>query len=147
MGFGPALYLVQALCLAALLAAAWQDLPGRLPPYPLLSPPVRCGAAGGLAMIAGSTGLILLKSRRNRGLGSERMVTMDYAFLVLLDLASLTGMLLPGLLGPRALGALPVLHLAFLVALYATAPYGKFVHFVYRFAALVLNRAERAAEA
>jgi citrate/tricarballylate utilization protein len=39
------------------------------------------------------------------------------------------------------------LHLAVLVALYLTAPYGKFVHFVYRLGALVLNSAELRQEA
>ena len=45
------------------------------------------------------------------------------------------------------MGTLLVLHLGVLVGLFATAPYGKFVHFVYRFGALLLNRLEEAEEA
>ena len=46
-----------------------------------------------------------------------------------------------------AMAAMLTLHLASLVALYATAPYGKFVHGVYRFQALLKNRAEQRADA
>ena len=38
--------------------------------------------------------------------------------------------------------ALLVVHLATVLALYVSAPYGKFAHFVYRVAALVQNRLE-----
>jgi citrate/tricarballylate utilization protein len=40
------------------------------------------------------------------------------------------------------MGTLLVVHLATVLALYASAPYGKFAHFVYRYAALVQNRLE-----
>ncbi len=125
------------------LAALYQDLLGRMPPYPLLSPPVLFGAAGGVAMIAGSSGLIWLKviARPRRD-----TLGMDLAFLVTLDLASITGMLLLALRDSPFMGILLVLHLGVLVGLFATAPYGKFVHFVYRFGALLLNRLEEAEE-
>jgi len=40
------------------------------------------------------------------------------------------------------MGSLLVLHLATVLALYVSAPFGKFAHFVYRYAALVQNRLE-----
>jgi citrate/tricarballylate utilization protein len=46
-----------------------------------------------------------------------------------------------------ALGVILAIHLGTLVALFLTMPYGKFVHFVYRYAALVRNRVEAAREA
>jgi citrate/tricarballylate utilization protein len=41
------------------------------------------------------------------------------------------------------MGTLLLIHLGFLFGLYATAPYGKFAHAIYRFTALALNRAEQ----
>jgi citrate/tricarballylate utilization protein len=130
-----------AAFLSTLLAALYQNVLGQPPPYPLLSAPVLTGAAGGLAMIAGSSGLIFLKLRSPRVAGRV-MLDLDLAFLANLDLASITGMLLLALRGTSLMGSLLVAHLAVLVALFATAPYGKFVHAVHRFGALVLNRLE-----
>jgi citrate/tricarballylate utilization protein len=133
-----------AALLSTTLAAVWQDILRQLPPYPVVSPPVLFGIAGGLSMIIGCTGLIVLKTRSDPNLTSSRMVAIDYSFLVLLDLTSVTGMLLLILRATPAMGVLLLLHLAVLVALFATAPYGKFVHFVYRSAAILLNHVEEA---
>jgi citrate/tricarballylate utilization protein len=134
-------------CLATTLAAVFQDLLGQLPPFPLLSPPVLLGTAGGIAMIVGATGLIYLKIRSDPIASTASMTALDLAFLAVLDLASITGMLTLILRGTGLLGTMLTLHLAVLVALYFTAPYGKFVHFVYRVGALVLNSAELRQEA
>ena len=128
------------------IAAVLQDFFHQPPPYPLLSAPVLLGSLGGVAMIAGTTGLLYLKGRRSRGLAAPAMVAMDYAFLVLLDLASITGMLLLALRGTHLMGTLLVIHLGVLSGLYVTAPYGKFVHWVYRLAALARNRLENLRE-
>jgi citrate/tricarballylate utilization protein len=125
------------------LAFVWQHFLGQLPPYPVLSPPVLFGMTGGAGLIAGCTGLIWLKLRADRALGSEEMRGMDMAFLVVLDLVSITGVLTLVLRETPALGPALVVHLALLVALCVAAPYGKFVHFVYRYAALVLDSAEK----
>ena len=131
-----------AAFISTVLAALWQDILGQLPPFPVLSPPVLFGIVGGVTMSVGCTGLLYLKGRSNQNLGAESMRQMDVAFLVVLNLASVTGLLTLALRDTAAMGTVLVIHLAFLIALYATAPYGKFVHFVYRFAALLLFRAE-----
>ena len=125
------------------LAAVYQDLLHRLPPYPVTSVPVVLGSLGGVAMIAGSAGLISLKLAGDREPAEARSVALDYAFLILLGLASLTGMLTLVLRDTRAMGMLLAVHLGVVAALFVTAPYGKFVHAVYRYLALVKNRAEQ----
>lgn len=132
------------------LAAFAQDILGLDPPYQLWSAPVLTGSIGGLLMVIGCTGLLWLKARssiRAPNLISRQMVSMDTAFIVVLNLAAITGLLTLLLRGTSAMAAMLTLHLATLVALYATAPYGKFVHSVYRFQALLKNRAEQRSDA
>jgi citrate/tricarballylate utilization protein len=61
---------------------------------------------------------------------------------VSLNVVAISGMLLLMLRETPAMGVLLVVHLATVVALYVSAPYGKFAHVVYRYAALVQNRLE-----
>ena len=68
---------------------------------------------------------------------------MDYTFLGILVLTALTGLLTLSFRTTSALGSLLVLHLGLVAALFITAPYGKFVHAVYRSLALVRYYAER----
>ena len=68
---------------------------------------------------------------------------MDYVFLVTLGVTALTGMLTLILRSTAAMGTALVVHLACIAALFATAPYGKFVHFVYRTLALVRYEIEQ----
>ncbi len=123
-----------------------QDALGWLPPFPLLSLPVVLGGLGGVAMIGGCLGLIYLKWRADRAPSDERAVGMDYVFLVDLALVNVTGMLLLSFRETAAMGTLLVLHLATVFSLYFAVPYGKFAHFVYRYAALVQNRIEERRE-
>ncbi len=129
------------------VAAIYQELLGRLPPYPVLSAPVLVGSAGGLMMIAGATGLLFLKHGSDPVPAAPQMTAMDYAFLIVLDLAAITGMLTLIFRGTRAMGILLALHLGTLIGLYVTAPYGKFVHAVYRSVALVKRCVEEEREA
>lgn len=69
---------------------------------------------------------------------------MGSAFSLLLLLTSLTGLLLLALRATPAMGILLALHLGVVLALFLSLPYGQFVHAVYRFAALVRYRIERA---
>jgi citrate/tricarballylate utilization protein len=106
-------------------------------PYPLLSWPVVLGTVGGIAMVVGTTGLLYLKWRSDRTPAAETMLNMDVAFLVLLLLTSLTGLLLLALRETAIMGILLVIHLGMVAGLFITAPYGKFAHVIYRYAALV----------
>ena len=135
-----------AALVSTTIAAVEQDLLDRMPPFPLLSLPVAFGALGGVLLIAGTTGLLWLKPRSEAAPASSVMTAMDYAFLVLLDLVAVTGMLLLVLRDTRLMPALLVVHLGLLAGLFITAPYGKFVHFVYRYLALAKYAAEERAE-
>jgi len=126
---------------ATVVAAVLQDVLDRLPPYPVLSAPVLLGAAGGVATIAGCTGLLAL----GRGTASAASRALDVAFLAALDATAVTGMLTLALRSTPALGAALTLHLGALAGLYLTAPYGKLVHAAYRFAALLRDAGERTA--
>jgi citrate/tricarballylate utilization protein len=68
---------------------------------------------------------------------------MDYGFIALLFLTSLTGLLLWWLRGTDALALMLALHLGVVMALFATLPYGKFAHGVFRSAALLRWAVER----
>ncbi len=69
---------------------------------------------------------------------------MDVAFLVLLFLTSLTGLALLALRETPVMGTLLVVHLGVVAGLFLTLPYGKFLHAVFRSAALVRYSVERA---
>jgi citrate/tricarballylate utilization protein len=127
---------------ATIVAAVMQDVLDLMPPYPVLSPPVILGSLGGLAIIVGATGLLVLKLRSDRAPSDARTLNLDWLFLLSLDVVAITGMLLLVLRETPAMGVLLVVHLATVLALYVSAPYGKFAHFLYRYAALVQNRAE-----
>jgi len=58
-------------------------------------------------------------------------------------LISLTGMLLLALRDTAAMGIMLAVHLGFVLALFISMPYSKFVHAVYRFAALLRFAAEK----
>ncbi len=135
-----------AALLSTTLAAIYQDFLDLLPPYPVMSLPVMFGIVGGVGMIIGTAGLIYLKWKSSKASASEEMVGLDYAFLIVLGLVSVTGMLTLVFRSTRLMGLMLTIHLGTLVALYVTVPYSKFVHFVYRYAALVQNKVEERRE-
>lgn len=67
---------------------------------------------------------------------------MDVAFLLMIFLTGSTGLLLLILRETPAMGMMLALHLGVVFALFLTMPYGKFVHGIYRFGALVLYAME-----
>lgn len=134
------------LCFAATCVAKlfFHYALGRPAPYPLLSIPVVLGVIGGIGLLLGPVGLLWLRSSRDRALTDEKQAGMDAGFLVLLFLTSATGLALLALLASAAMGMLLAVHLAVVMALFGTMPYGKFVHGIYRYAALVRDALERA---
>jgi citrate/tricarballylate utilization protein len=125
------------------LAFVYQDFLHILPPYSLTSAPVIFGGIGGVALILGTGGLIYYKLQSDREPAAAGASGMDYVFLVTLGLAALTGMLTLILRATSAMGSVLVLHLACIAALFVSAPYGKFVHAVYRTLALIRYEIEQ----
>lgn len=132
------------LCFAATsVATVYHYALGWKAPYPFWSVPVLLGTLGGIGLLIGPAGLLWLKQRSDPVLSDETQAGMDAGFLVLLFATSLTGLALLALRESAAMGTLLVLHLGFVLALFLTLPYGKFVHALYRFAALVRFHIER----
>ena len=127
---------------ATTVAAVYHNVLGRPAPYPFFSLPVMLGTAGGVGLLIGPVGLLWLKRERNRELSDPGQSALDVTFLVLLLAISATGLLLLVLRETAAMGMLLAVHLGFVLGLFVTMPYGKFVHGVYRFAALARNAAE-----
>jgi citrate/tricarballylate utilization protein len=98
---------------------------------------------GGIGLVIGPVGLYALKQRRNRDIVDEGQYGMDVSFIVLLLLTSISGLLLLFLRESAAMGTLLVVHLGIVMALFLTLPYGKFVHGIYRSAAVLKWSLER----
>ena len=127
-----------ALCFAATtLAAIYHNALGWRAPYPFWSLPVLLGSSGGVGLLIGPLGLLWLKRRRSRETTDESQTRMDIAFLVLLFATSLSGMLLLFLRETAVMGFVLVVHLGIVMGLFLTLPYGKFVHGIFHFGALV----------
>lgn len=132
------------LCFAATsVATLYHYLLGREAPYPIYDLPVLLGTAGGVGLLIGPVGLLVAKFRREPATLDEKRLGMDVAFLAMLFLTSLTGLALLAFRATPAMGMLLAVHLGVVFALFLTMPYGKFVHGLYRFLALVRYARER----
>jgi len=132
------------LCFASTcVATLYHYLLGRIAPYAWHDLPVLLGTAGGIGLLIGPAGLLAAKWRRDRTTQDLDRFGMDVAFLVMLFLTSLTGLALLVLRETGAMGVLLALHLGVVFALFVTMPYGKFVHGIYRAAALARAARER----
>jgi citrate/tricarballylate utilization protein len=132
------------LCFASTcIATIYHYILHRPAPYPLASLPVVLGTLGGLGLVIGASGLLWLRARSDPALASREQTGMDVAFIVLLMLVGITGLALLALRETAAMGVLLAAHLGAVMAFFLTLPYGKFVHGVYRFAALVRYHVER----
>jgi citrate/tricarballylate utilization protein len=132
------------LCFAATcVATLYHYLLAREAPYPWWDLPVVLGTVGGIGLLIGPIGLLVAKSTRDAVLVDEGRYGMDVAFIAMLFLTSLTGLALLLLRETAAMGPLLAIHIGFVFALFITLPYGKFVHGIYRFVALVRYARER----
>lgn len=109
----------------------WYDAPA------YTSLPVFFGTLGGIGLVGGPVGLFTLTRKRNEDIVDKSQNGMDLSFLVLLVAISVSGLLLLVLRESAALGILLVIHLSFVMTLFLTMPYGKFVHGIYRSGALL----------
>ncbi len=126
------------LCFAATCVATWYHFVlGVHAPYPLTSAPVLLGTAGGIGLIGGTAGLLWQNLHRDPRLGDLAQAPMDRGFMVLLFIVSLTGLALLAWRDTGAMALLLAVHLGTVMALFATLPYGKFAHGIYRSAALL----------
>jgi len=126
------------LCFAATsVATLYHYFLGWSAPYDLPSVPKLLGVAGGISLLVGTAGLFNLNLRRHPQHGDAAQKPMDRGFMALLFFTSLSGLTL--WLG-RSTAVLPTLlavHLGVVMALFATLPYGKFAHGIFRSAALL----------
>ena len=132
------------LCFAATsVATVYHYAFGWAAPYDLPSLPKLLGAAGGLMLMAGTAGLWRLNRRRHPLHGDAAQKPMDLGFIALLFLTSASGLALWAARGTPALALLLCLHLGAVMALFATLPYGKFAHGVFRTASLLRHAVEK----
>jgi citrate/tricarballylate utilization protein len=124
------------------VAAIYHVLFSWIAPYAYTSLPVMLGTAGGLGLLIGPAGLFMVDRRRDPALTHPAQASLDAPFLAMLFLTSLTGLLLLALRERAVMPSLLIAHLVFVLALFVTLPYGKFVHGIYRAAALVKFRRE-----
>ncbi len=133
-----------ALCFAATcVGTLYHYLLAREAPYAWWDLPVVLGTLGGIGLVIGPIGLLSEKWKRDRVLVDEQAMGMDTAFILMLFLTSITGLALLLWRETAAMGPLLALHLGVVFALFITMPYGKFVHGIYRFVALVRYARER----
>ncbi|AGW94415.1 MULTISPECIES: tricarballylate utilization 4Fe-4S protein TcuB [Cupriavidus] len=132
------------LCFASTtVATAYHYLLGWHAPYPVLSLPVLLGIAGGVGLLIGPAGLLWLNLRRHPMQGDTKQRPMDRGFIALLLLTSATGLALLAWRETAAMATLLAIHLGVVMALFATLPYGKFAHGIYRSAALLKFNIEK----
>jgi citrate/tricarballylate utilization protein len=125
------------------VAAIYHYAFGLRAPYGYFSMPVMLGTIGGIGLLAGPAGLLWLKRRQDPATRAPEQAGMDVTFIVLLFLTSATGLLLLALRATSAMSLLLSVHLGIVLALFLMMPYGKFVHGIYRLAALVRYALER----
>src|SRR5436190_13342134 len=132
------------LCFASTcVATLYHYLFAREAPYPWWDLPVVLGTLGGIGLLIGPLGLLAAKWQRDPDLVDETGRGMDTAFIAMLFLTGFTGMALLLWRDTAAMGPLLALHLGVVFSLFVTMPYGKFVHGIYQFVALVRYARER----
>ncbi len=113
-------------CFAATLVAGFDHHVLGLPaPYALSSLPVVSGTVGGLALAAGTLGMIVAKARTDPKLD---VAARDFTLPVELFLVAASGLALLAARETAAMGSLLALHLGLVLGFFASAADGRFAH-------------------
>ncbi len=132
------------LCFAATsVATLYHYLLAWPAPYDYRSLPKLLGIVGGIALVVGTGGLFRLNLRRHPLPQDPAQRPMDRGFIALLFLTAASGLALMLIKHTAALPVAVSVHLGAVMALFATLPYSKFAHGVYRSAALLKWSIER----
>jgi citrate/tricarballylate utilization protein len=132
------------LCFAATaVATLYHYAFGWAAPYDLPSLPKLLGGVGGVTLALGTAGLAWLNLRRDPAHGDAAQKPMDLGFIALLFLTATSGLGLWWARGSAAMPSVLCLHLGAVMALFATLPYGKFAHGIFRSAALARHAVEK----
>ncbi|MDQ2802845.1 MAG: tricarballylate utilization 4Fe-4S protein TcuB, partial [Pseudomonadota bacterium] len=132
------------LCFAATCTGfVYHTFLGWPAPYPVISVPVLLGTIGGVALMAGTGGLLAMKLVDDPVPAARNLLGADVALLLLLFLAAGTGLTLLSLRETGAMGIALAVHLGLILALFVLLPYSKMVHGVYRTLALLRAAIER----
>jgi citrate/tricarballylate utilization protein len=126
------------LCFASTsVAAIYHVVFGWPAPYAYSSAPVVLGTIGGVGLLVGPVGLLTMRRRRDPAMTDPSQRGLDESFVAMLFVTSVTGLLLLGMRERPIMPVLLLVHLGFVLGLFLTLPYGKFVHGLYRMAALL----------
>ncbi|WP_306155138.1 tricarballylate utilization 4Fe-4S protein TcuB [Roseovarius sp. MMSF_3281] len=126
------------LCFAATsLATFYHYILSWHAPYSWYSAPALLGIAGGIGLVIGPIGLLRAKRDRMPELGAQSFRGMEVGFILILLVTGASGLALRILGETALLGPLLALHLGAVLTFFLTMPYGKFVHGLYRYLALV----------
>ena len=132
------------LCFAATsVATVYHYAFGWNAPYELPSLPKLLGVVGGISLLLGTAWLFRLNLQRDPQHGDASQKPMDLGFIALLFLTAASGLALWLGRGTPALAILLSVHLGAVMALFATLPYGKFAHGIFRTAALLRHAVEK----
>lgn len=112
-------------------------------PYGIWSLPKLLGLPGGVLMVAGCAGMIALKRKADPALGAPGRASGEHAFIWLLGIVAMSGLVLYGVRGTSLTGAILALHLGCVLTLFPLMPYSKMAHGFYRFAALLRDAQQK----
>lgn len=132
------------MCFAATgIAFIYDHMFGWHAPYSAFSLPKFLGTVGGLAVCIGTGGMVWLKCIMDKRPYDEGSGGMDVSFTVLIFLIALSGLMLQLFRSTSLMGLLLCTHLGLVMGFFLSLPFGKFVHVVYRYAALVRHAYEQ----
>ncbi len=112
-------------------------------PFSAFSLPVIFGTLGGISICVGAIGLWWLKGKMDAAPTSPFTTGMDRSFVSLVFWVSFSGLLLLFFRSTGVMGFMLTIHLGFVLAFFVLAPYGKMLHMLYRYFALVRNAQEQ----